>query len=60
MSATRFPSSVAELAQRLAESPGPSSDDQSRSIEGQVLDSRDVVERFLAEVERSRRAASDA
>lgn len=56
MGVTRFPTSIAELAQHLAEAPGPSSEDQSRSIEGQVLDSREAVERFLADVEDSRRA----
>jgi hypothetical protein len=54
MSATKFPSSVAELARRLAGSPGATSDDQSRSADGEALDSREAVERFLADVERSR------
>ncbi len=57
MSETKFPSSVAELAQRLAGASGPTTDDQSRSADGEVLDNREAVQRFLEDIERSRHAS---
>lgn len=60
MRTTRFPASVDELAERLAGAPGPSEDDQSRAGDGTVLDSREAVERFLAEIDQVRGAGSNA
>jgi hypothetical protein len=54
VSGKRFPSTVAELEERLAGAAGPSEDDQSRTTDGEVLDTREAVERFLVDVERVR------
>jgi hypothetical protein len=55
----RFPSTVAELEERLAGAAGPSEDDQSRTTDGEVLDTREAVERFLVDVERVRSSRQD-
>lgn len=44
-----------ELEQRLTGAAPATEDDQSRTLAGEVLDSREAIERFLAEVERARR-----
>lgn len=54
MSGKRFPSTVKELEERLTGVAGPTEDDQSRTADGEVLDTREAVERFLADVERAR------
>jgi hypothetical protein len=56
VSGTRRPSTVDELANRLSGASAPSEDDQSRTHDGEVLDTREAVERFLADVEQARSA----
>jgi hypothetical protein len=60
MSGKRFPATVKELEERLIGAAGPSEDDQSRTAGGEVLDTREAVERFLTEVERARPSRPDA
>lgn len=60
MSGKRFPSTVKELEERLRGAAGSTEDDQSRTAEGEVLDTREAVERFLGEVERARSSRLDA
>jgi hypothetical protein len=60
MSGKRFPSTVKELEERLTGAAGPSEDDQSRTVDGKVLDTREAVDRFLADVERVRSGQLDA
>lgn len=54
VSRTRLPSTVRELEERLAGAAGPSEDDQSRTADGEMLDTREAVERFLETVEQFR------
>jgi hypothetical protein len=56
VSRTRLPITVEELADRLKGASAPSEDDQSRTQDGDVLDTREAVERFLADVEQARSA----
>lgn len=55
MARDAYPTSVEELEQRLAGAAPATDDDQSRTLAGEVLDSREAIEGFLAEVERARR-----
>lgn len=53
---SRYPDShIEELEQRLVGAHGPTSDDQSRTLDAEVLDSPEAARRFLAEVDRVRR-----
>ena len=54
MAKSRYPGSIEELEARLAGAPGPTPDDLSMTLAGEVLDSLDAVQHFLAEVERAR------
>ena len=54
MARDAHPTSVEELEQRLAGASPATEDDQSRTLAGEVLDSREAIERFLAEVEGAR------
>jgi hypothetical protein len=60
VSGKRFPSTVRELEERLVGAMGPTDDDQSRTAEGEVLDTREAVERFLEDVEQVRTSQHDA
>jgi hypothetical protein len=60
MSGKRFPSTVRELEERLAGAAGPTEDDQSRTVDGEVLNTREAVDRFLADVEQARSSRLDA
>lgn len=55
MARDAYPTSMEELEQRLTGAAPATEDDQSRTLAGEVLDSREAIERFLAEVERARR-----
>jgi hypothetical protein len=55
MARDAYPTSVEELEQRLAGAAPATDDDQSRTLSGEVLDSREAIEGFLADVEHARR-----
>jgi hypothetical protein len=58
VTASQFPSTVTELQERIDASSigGPTHDDQSRTWDGRVLDSKDKVLQFIAELDEARRA----
>jgi hypothetical protein len=60
VSGKRFPSTVRELEERLVGATGPTSDDQSRTADGQILDTREAVESYLEDLEQIRTGQQDA
>jgi hypothetical protein len=55
MARDAHPTSVEEFVQRLAGAAPVTDDDQSRTLSGEALDSREAIEGFLADVEHARR-----
>jgi hypothetical protein len=55
VSAIHPPATGEEWVERMRDAPLPSDDDQSRTWDGRVLDTKEKVLEFLAELEEARR-----
>ncbi|MBW3580506.1 MAG: hypothetical protein KY431_05665 [Actinobacteria bacterium] len=56
MDRSALPKSIEELAERMHGAAPPRRDDQSRTWDGRVLDTKEAVLEFLAEVEEARKS----